>query len=176
MAGDNTQQPQKLDSTSPFYLGAHDRPGDFITPVRLKLDNFNSWAHTIYTALSSRRKFGFLDGTITDYAPPATKEDWVVFHCMLVSWLINTIDPEVKSMMSNYDNAKHLWNDLHERFCVVNGSCIQHLKSQINRCEQTKTMSVAVYFSKLKVLWDALAQVEPLICFKCGWCTCNDGK
>ncbi|XP_021757222.1 uncharacterized protein LOC110722253 [Chenopodium quinoa] len=99
MAGDDTPPPpppQKIETNSPFYLGAHDRPGDFITPIRL--------------------------------------------HCMLVSWLMNTIDPEVKSMLSNYDNAKSLWGDLHERFCVVNGPRIQNLKAQINRCEQTKNM------------------------------------
>ena len=179
MAGDVVSPPpppQKIDPTSPFYLGAHDRPGDFITPVRLKLDNFDTWSHAIYVALSSRRKFGFLDGTIVDCISPGTKEDWVVVHCMLVSWLMNTIDPEVKSMLSNYDNAKNLWDDLHERFCVVNGPRIQHLRSQINRCEQSKTMTVAVYLRKLKVLWDDLSKLEPLICCKCGKCSCNVGK
>ena len=167
---------QKIEINTPFYLGAHDRPGDFITPIKLKLDNFDSWSHAIKVALCSRRKFGFLDGTITDVVSPATKEDWVVVHCMLVSWLMNTIDPEVKSMLSNYDNAKHLWDDLHERFCIVNGHRIHQLKSQINKCEQTKTMSVAIYFGKLKVLWDELAQLQPLISCKCGQCTCDVSK
>ncbi|XP_048498233.1 uncharacterized protein LOC104907552 [Beta vulgaris subsp. vulgaris] len=79
--------PQKIETTSPFYLGAHDRSGDFITPVRLKLDNFDSWAHSIYVALSSRRKFGFLDDTIIDCIPPATKEDWVVVHCIYARFM-----------------------------------------------------------------------------------------
>ena len=178
MAGDNELQPlpQKLDSTSSFYLGAHDRPGDFIIPVRLKLNNYDAWAHAIFVALSSRRKFGFLNGTITTFVPPTTMNDWVVVHYMLVSWLMNTIDPEVKSMLSNYDNAKCLWDDLKERFCVVNGPRIQQLKSQINSCEQTKTMFIAVYLGKLKVLWDELAKLEPLIVCKCGKCECNLGR
>ncbi|XP_021753632.1 uncharacterized protein LOC110719025 [Chenopodium quinoa] len=166
MAGDESPPPPpppKIETNSPFYLGAHDRPGDFITPIRLKLDNFDAWSHAIYVALSSRRKFGFLDGTITDCIPPAIKEDWVVIHCMLVSWLMNTIDPEVKSLLSNYDNAKRLWDDLHERFCVINGPRIQNLKAQINKCEQPKNMTVVVYFGKLNVLWDELAKLEPLI-------------
>lgn len=175
MAGDDgppPPPPPKIEINHPFYLGAHDRPGDLITPIRLKLDNFDTWSHSIFVALSSRRKFGFLDGTITAVVPPTTKEDWVVVHCMLVSWLMNTIDPEVKSMLSNYDNAKRLWDDLHERFCVVNGPQIQRLKSQINKCEQSKTMSVAIYFGKLKVLWDELANFQPSITCKCGKCSC----
>ena len=63
-----------------------------------------------------------------------------------------------------------------ERFCVVNGPRIQHLKSQINSCEQTKTMSIAVYFGKLKVLREELAKLEPLIVCKCGKCECNLGR
>lgn len=179
MAGDDgvpPPPPSKIEIHNPFYLGAHDRPGDFITPIRLKLDNFDSWSHAVKVALSSRRKFGFLDGTIVDAVSPATKEDWIVVHCMLVSWLMNTIDPEVKSMLSNYDNAKRLWDDLHERFCVVNGPRIHQLKSQINKCEQTKTMSVAIYYGKLKVLWDDLANLQPLINCNCGKCSCNVGK
>ncbi|KAJ8634413.1 hypothetical protein MRB53_027749 [Persea americana] len=176
MAGGETPPPPvKIDPSSPFYLGSQDRPGDFITPIRLKLDNFDDWSHAIRVALSSRRKFGFLDGTITDPVPPCTKDDWVTIHCMLVSWLTNTIDPEVRSMLSNYDNAKRLWDDLHERFSVVNGPRIQQLKADINRCAQSKTMPVAVYFSKLTVLWDELDNHEPLICCKCGKCTCEVG-
>ena len=66
-------------------------------------------------------------------------------------------------MLSNYDNAKHLWDDLHERFCVVNGPRIQQLKVQINTCEQSRYISVAIHFEKLKILWDDLAKLEPLI-------------
>ncbi|XP_075489666.1 uncharacterized protein LOC142528501 [Primulina tabacum] len=89
---------------------------------------------------------------------------------------MNTIDLEVRSMLSNYDNAKRLWDDLHERFSVVNGPRVHQLKGDINRCEQTKVMPVAVYFSKLNVLWDELDKHEPLISCKCGNCTCQVGK
>ncbi|XP_021717245.1 uncharacterized protein LOC110685089 [Chenopodium quinoa] len=168
--------PPKIETNSPFYLGPQDRPGDFITSQRLKLDNYNEWSHAIFIALSSRRKFGFLDGTITSYAPPCTKDDWITIHCMLVSWLMNTIAPEVRSMLSYYDNAKKLWDDLQERFGLVNGPRIQQLKSEISRCEQPKSMSVAVYYSKLSVLWDELDKHEPLIGCKCGKCMCDVGK
>lgn len=50
------------------------------------------------------------------------------------------------------------------------------MKAEINKCEQTKHMSVALYFGKLKVLWDDLANHEPLISCTCGNCTCGVGK
>ena len=67
--------PSTIPPNSPSYLGAQDRPGDFITPVRLKLDNFEDWSYAIRVALTSRRKFGFLDGNITSYDAPVTKDD-----------------------------------------------------------------------------------------------------
>ncbi|KAL2926456.1 Reticulon-1 [Bienertia sinuspersici] len=95
---------------------------------------------------------------------------------MLVPWLMNTIDPEVKSMLPKYENAKKLWDDLHERFCLVNGPRIQKIEYDINKCEQTKNMTAASYYSKLSVLWDELDRLEPLIACQCGKCSCNVGK
>ena len=38
MAGnEDNPPPSQIAPNNPFYLGAHDRPGDFITPVRLKI-------------------------------------------------------------------------------------------------------------------------------------------
>ncbi|CAO2831244.1 unnamed protein product [Amaranthus hypochondriacus] len=79
--------PTKIESDSPFYLGPQDRPGDYITSQRLKLDNFHDWSHAVRIALCSRRKFGFLNGSIVSFEPPCTIDDWVTIHCMLVSWL-----------------------------------------------------------------------------------------
>lgn len=70
---------------------------------------------------------------------------------MIISCLINTIDPEVRSMLLNYDNAKLLWDNLNECCAIFNGPRIQQLKLDIARCEQSKTINVAIYFSKLKV-------------------------
>ena len=31
----------KIESNSPFYLGPQDQPGDYITPTRLRGDNYD---------------------------------------------------------------------------------------------------------------------------------------
>ena len=111
MAGDEytpPPPPPRLDSNSPYYLGPHDRPGDFITPTRLRGDNYDEWASDIQTALEARRKFVFLNGKITSPVLPCTQDDWDTLHAMLISWLINTIDPEVKATLSKYKDAKRL--------------------------------------------------------------------
>lgn len=165
----------KIEPNSPFFLGSQDRPGDFITPTRLRGDNYDDWAGDIQTALEARRKFSFLDGTITAPVSPCTQSDWNTIHAMLVSWIMNTIAPEVKSTLSKYRDAKRLWDTLKSRFAVANGPRIQQLKSSIAKCEQTKSMSVASYFGKLTGLWDELHNHEPLI--TCSCCTsCSAGS
>ena len=96
----------KIAPNSPYYLGPQDRPDDFITPTRLTLDNCDAWAADIQTALESRRKFEFLDGTITEPYPPCTKSDWTALNAMLISWITNTIDPTLKANLSKFREAK----------------------------------------------------------------------
>ena len=165
----------KIEYNSPFYLGPQDRPGDFITPARLRGNNYDDWAKSIRTALRARRKFGFLDGTYTTPTPPCTNDDWWTIQSMLVSWLMNTIDPEVKSTLSHYDDAYLLWKHLKERFSDVNGPRVQQLKSNISRCEQSADMSVSTYYGKLNILWDELSHHEPILSCECGFCKCNLG-
>ncbi|XP_021854806.2 uncharacterized protein [Spinacia oleracea] len=175
MAGDEATPPpppKRIEPDSPFYLGSQDRPGDFITPTRLRNHNYNERASDIQTALEARRKFGFLDGTITAPISPCTQSDWTAINAMLVSWITNTIDPEVKSQLTKYREPKRLWDHLKPRFSVVNGHRIQQLKSSIARCEQTKSMSVYQYYEKLNALWEDLSNLEPIIsCTCCSNCS-----
>ena len=125
MAGDrNTPPPPpllRIDITSPYYLSSHDRPGDFITPTRLRGDIYDEWASDIQTELEARRKFVFLNGSITSPSSPYTQEDWNTLHAMLISWLMNTIEPKVKVTLSKYKDAKRLWDTLKSRYSIVNG-------------------------------------------------------
>lgn len=64
MTGDNSSgeaSSPKLDLTSPFFLSHGDRPDDFITPTRLRQDNYDDWAEDFQLALQARRKMVFLD-------------------------------------------------------------------------------------------------------------------
>ncbi|KAI3746068.1 hypothetical protein L6452_08487 [Arctium lappa] len=175
MAGDEKEtapNPAKIEPNSNFFLGPQDRPGDFITPTRLKGDNYDDWAGDIQTALEARWKFVFLDGTITKPEAPCTQADWNTINAMLISWIMNTIDPEVKCYLSKYKDPRKLWETLKSRYAVVNGPKIQQLKMSIAKCEQVKNNPVAEYFGKLSALWEELNNQEPLIeCNCCAQCT-----
>ncbi|GAA0157996.1 hypothetical protein LIER_38566 [Lithospermum erythrorhizon] len=55
----------RIDQASPYYLGSGDQPGSLITHVVLQHDNYSGWSRAMLMALKARRKFVFIDDTIT---------------------------------------------------------------------------------------------------------------
>ena len=144
--------PPLISSSSPYFLGPQDHPGDFITPTRLTAENYDHWASDVQMALEARRKWVFLDCTITSPSPPCTHSDWSTIQATIISWIMNTISPEFKGTLSKYRDAKKLWDSLKSHFGMANGPRIHQLKSSLARCQQTKSMNIASYFGKLTVL------------------------
>lgn len=132
MAGDDEGKTKKIDV---FFLGSNDNPGNIITPVQLRGDNYDEWARAIRTALKAKRKFGFLEGTVPKPTEEEKLEDWNTVHSMLVAWLSNTVEPTLRSTLSYYEDASELWKVLKERYCVVNGTRICQLKSSLADCK-----------------------------------------
>lgn len=138
---------QEIEPNSPFFIGPQDRPENFITPTRLRGHNYDDWAGDIRTALKALPKV-FMDGTISKSESPCT-QDWDTINAMLVSWINNMIDPEVKCYLSKYRDAKRLWNTLKSRYVLVNGPRIQ-LKSAIAKCERASNMTSPILW---KIHW-----------------------
>uniref|UniRef100_A0A803LXS4 Retrotransposon Copia-like N-terminal domain-containing protein n=1 Tax=Chenopodium quinoa TaxID=63459 RepID=A0A803LXS4_CHEQI len=66
----------KINPSSPYYLGAGDHPGNTITHVILKGDNYLAWSRAITLSLKSCRKFVFINGTITKPTEKKKLLDW----------------------------------------------------------------------------------------------------
>jgi hypothetical protein len=161
---------------SPYDITPNDNPGSLLTQVQLKGDqNYDEWSRSLRTALRARKKFGFVDGTIErPDEGSADLEDWWTNNSLLVSWIMNTIEPSLRSTMSHMEVAQDLWQDIKERFSVVNGPRIQQLKAELAECKQ-KGLTIVAYFGKLKKLWEEMANYEQFSVCKCGKCTCNLG-
>ena len=126
MAGGDAPTGETRKTISPYDITSLDNPGFSITQVQLKGDNYEEWARSFRTALRARKKFGFIDGTITQ---PGEKsgdlEDWWTINSLLVSWIRNTIEPTLRSTISHVEIAQDLWNDIKDRFSITNGPRIQ---------------------------------------------------
>ena len=158
---------------SPYDLTSADNPGAVISHPLLKGSNYGEWACGMKTALTSRKKFGFLDGSINKPAEGSPDlEDWWTIQALLVSWIKMTIDPMLRSTISHRDVAKDLWDYLKKRFAVINGARIQQIKAELACCKQ-RGIAIEAYYGKLTQIWDSLASYRPIRTCKCGLCTCD---
>nr|AWW15216.1 putative polyprotein [Leavenworthia alabamica] len=160
---------------SPYDLTSADNPGAVISHPLLRGTNYDEWSTSFRTALISRKKFGFLDGTIPKPSTDSPDyEDWMTIQALLVSWIKMTIEPSLRSTVSHRDVAQDLWDHLKKRFSVMNGSRFQALKSELACCKQ-RGLAIEAYFGKLNKIWDNMATHRPLRVCECGMCTCNLG-
>ncbi|KAJ1419097.1 Retrotransposon gag domain [Sesbania bispinosa] len=158
---------------SPCHLNSNDNPGNVITQVQLQGENYEEWARPMKISLRARRKWGFIDGTHKqrDEDPPEM-EDWWTVQSMLVSWILNVIELTLRSTVTYVENANELWEDIRDRFSVVNGPRIQQLKAELVYCKQ-QGMTMVAYYGKLKTLWDELANYKQIPRCSCGGCKCD---
>lgn len=133
------------------------------------------WACGLKTALSSRKKFGFLDGSIKrpEEGSPDL-EDWWKIQALLVSWIKMTIDPVLRSNISHREVAQDLWDHLKKHFSVTNGPMIQQIKAEFACCKQ-KGLAIETYFGKLTRIWDSMSTYRPLRLCKYGKYECDLG-
>ena len=164
---------ERINPTSPFYLGSGDQSGNLITHVILKGDNYLAWVRAITLSLKARRKFRFVDGTIHKPTDPKKLLDWETVNSMLVSWMLRSVDPKVAASFPYHDEAWSLWLYLESRFCVADGPRLQQLRANITICKQLKSMSMEDYYTQLMGWFDDLARLKPLHGCTCGKCTCD---
>ncbi|XP_056689078.1 uncharacterized protein [Spinacia oleracea] len=164
----------KIDPSSPYYLGAGDQPGNWITHVVLKGEkNYLACSREITLSLGSHRKFVFVDGTITKPTEKKKHLDSVTVNSMLVAWIMRTTYEKVASTVPYFDEAKKLWDYLSKRYRKANGPRLQQLRAVITACKQTKGMSLEEYYATLMGLFDDLNQLKPPHGCECGQCTCD---
>ena len=99
-------------------------------------------------------------------------DDWWTVNSMIVSWILNTIEPTLRSTITHMEVAKKLWDDIKERFSVGNGPRVHQLKSELAECKQ-QGMTILSYYGKLKLIWVELANYEQYPIYSCEGCTCE---
>ncbi|KAK3406459.1 hypothetical protein EUGRSUZ_K02658 [Eucalyptus grandis] len=142
-------------TSSPYTLNSNDNPGNLITQVQLKGENYEEWAQATRTTLRAKKKY-----------------DWWTVNSMLVSWVFNTIELTLHSTISHMENTKDLWEDIKQRFLVGNGPRMQQLRSDLANCRQNG-QPIMSYFGKLKILWDEINNYDQIPVCVCTSCICN---
>ena len=89
-----------LDNTSPYYVHPLKGPGISIMVVVFNGENYDLWEKAVTTALRSKNKLGFVNGTFTlkTDAEQTQKDAWDMANFTICSWLLNSIDPKLRSI------------------------------------------------------------------------------
>lgn len=119
-----------VDTQSPLYLHPSDGANSINVDKLTGPENYRSWRRSMEVALSSKRKLGFVLGTVAKSATDAAKgEQWDTCNSMVISWLFASLSEPVKKSVLYLSSAKDIWLHLEQRFSLSNGS----RKYKINR-------------------------------------------
>ncbi|KAL5760838.1 hypothetical protein ACOSQ2_019676 [Xanthoceras sorbifolium] len=104
-------------------------------------------------ALTAKNKIGFIDGSIE---PPSETEHpteyalWNQCNSMILSWLTHSVEPDLAKGVVHAKTARQ-----------KNALAIYQIQKSLATLSQG-TMTISVYFTKLKSLWDELDTYRPI--------------
>ncbi|KAL0876135.1 hypothetical protein Bca101_025840 [Brassica carinata] len=145
---------------SPYYLHPSDNTGQVLTPILLNGSNYERWEKLMLNSLRTKRKIGFIDGTLKRPSDDSDEaEKWNMVNSMIIGWIYSSIESKLRPSISHVDSEKAMWGSLQRRFSVSDDTRIHQLHAEIAACKQSGD-SVEVYFGRIKVLWDDLADLD----------------
>ncbi|XP_057760339.1 uncharacterized protein LOC130980703 [Arachis stenosperma] len=164
------------DPASPFYLHPSENPGISITHEILNGRNYGDWSRAMNLALKSKNKLRFIDGSLDkpEKHDPLF-EAWDRCNTYVVGWINRSLEPDIAKSVSWNTIALDLWEDLKHRYYQGDRFRIAELQEELYATKQGE-MSVTVYFTKLKTIWEDLDSFRAIPSCKCGRnCSCRLG-
>ena len=96
---------------------AEGNPNLRLVSVLLNEFNFVSWSRAISLALGGRAKLGFVNGSAVQPEPLADGyETWLVKDHLVMSWLLNSMEPEIADIFNFSLSAADLWKSVEEMY------------------------------------------------------------
>ena len=131
------------------------------------LKKYMTWARFVFLALSSKNKFGFVNGSISELDPTSPLfNSWNTCNTTILSWLTNSLSPDLKVSVMYINSARDLWIDLKNRLSQDNTPRLFELQKEISHLVQG-SLSVSSYFTKFKTLWDEFVNNQPFTVCNC---------
>ena len=164
---------EQEDPYSPYYLH-HSENSVFgaITPI-LDKNNFHTWSKAFLMSLLIRNKVGFVNGTITKPEKDDEKmKSWQRCNTIILSWLIHSVSPEIRSTILYMETAQECWEKLKVLYAQPNDVRIYQLQQELSSITQGNG-SVTDFFTKLTSLWEELGHYRPTPSCSCNQCKCK---
>ncbi|GAU43620.1 hypothetical protein TSUD_185130 [Trifolium subterraneum] len=127
----------QIDILSPYFMHPSENPGNVLATPLLSGSNYHSWSRAVTVALKSKHKLHFINGAL----PRPTDEDrdsitWDRCNTMVISWLSNSVEPEIAQSVLWMDTATEIWKELKDRFYQGDVFRISDLQEEIYTLRQ----------------------------------------
>ncbi|KAF7830107.1 monoglyceride lipase [Senna tora] len=148
----------------PLYLHPTDHTGLQLVSISLTSSNYMIWSRFMKTALKSKNKLGFVDGT----CPKPTDENsdrffqWSFADSTVTAWIVNSMSKDLAEAYVFTTSARRLWQTLEDKYGKAAKPQVFHIKKKLAAIKQNGE-SLAVYSTKLEKYWEELNSLEPKI-------------
>lgn len=150
------------DLQNPLFLNPSDGPTSISVTKLQGAADYRSWKRSFEIQLSSKRKLGFIDGSVVKNTEDATEAaQWETCNNMVISWIHNSISDAIKRSVLFINSASEIWKQLEKRFSLTNGSRKYKLTKDLFALRQN-TLSVNDYFTAMSALWEEIDSMSTL--------------
>lgn len=136
---------------------------------KLTRENYTLWKAQVLPAIRGARMIGLLDGTeaappekleAVDKSAPATPnpayDNWVARDQQVLSYLVNSLSPNILLHVHNKEHAAEVWTALADMFASQARARITNLRIALGNTKK-KELTTDAFFSKMKGFADELA-------------------
>ncbi|KAJ7950679.1 Retrovirus-related Pol polyprotein from transposon TNT 1-94 [Quillaja saponaria] len=136
---------------------SNDNPSLQISPVKFDSNNFLAWSRSCLLFIQARGLYGYVIGSKSKPADgDPLLEPWISENSLVMSWLINSMQPQISRGYLLLDSADKMWTALCQTYSQV-GNDIQvfELRKKLHETKQGE-LTIAQYFAELSGLWQEL--------------------
>uniref|UniRef100_A0A2N9J1M4 Integrase catalytic domain-containing protein n=1 Tax=Fagus sylvatica TaxID=28930 RepID=A0A2N9J1M4_FAGSY len=133
-----------------------------MTSNKLDGTNYSAWSQFVELYVTGKGKLGYLTG---EKIKPAISDlsfsTWVEENAMLMSWLLNSMTPDINASFLRLPTAHDIWDAVAQTYFTGNdASQIYELRRKAHETRQ-QGKSLASYFSALQTIWQELDFLNP---------------
>ncbi|XP_068344010.1 uncharacterized protein [Pyrus communis] len=142
MAEDNLfdSEAESFTAPRPSFPEAEVNPNQRLCSVLLNEFNYLPWSRSISLALGGRSKLGFVNESIEapDVASPEY-EAWLCKDQLVMSWLLNSMDPKLSEIFSFSESSSALWKAVKDMYGNQNNAArVFQLKRNLASLQQDR--------------------------------------